>query len=361
MKISLIFPPVEYAYDIELGNNYFDKIARSIKENFPKKNGILLADSNIKKLYGAKLLSSLEKYNIKSKIISFSAGEKSKSSKIKEEIESDIIKKGFDRSSILLALGGGVTGDLGGYIAATFMRGIPFIQIPTSLLAMVDSSIGGKVAINHPLGKNLIGAFYQPKAVFIDVSTLKTLPLKEYINGLSEIIKTALIKDKSFFSYIVKHKSSIKKSADKEVIKIISKSCKIKANIVMHDEKERGIRKLLNYGHTIGHAIEILSGFTIPHGYSIAIGMNIENIIAYKMGLLKFDEYKSILDTISFFDLPVKIPKKIDSGNIMKKVKVDKKSINGIPYFTLLNGIGNGSINNVVEEKLILETLEEAR
>ena len=361
MKISLRFPPVTYSYDIEIGNNIFEKVSGSIKKYFPGKSIVLLTDSNIKKLYSEKLTSYLKKQSIKVEVISFKAGEKSKSAPTKESIESVMISKGFDRSSVLIALGGGVTGDLGGYIAATYMRGIPFIQVPTSLLAMVDSSIGGKVAINHPIGKNMIGAFYQPQAVFIDISTLKTLPRKEFTNGLSEIIKTALIQDRQFFNYLIKNKSQILARSDNETIKIISYSCKIKADIVMKDEKEAGLRKLLNYGHTAGHAIEILSGFSIPHGFCVSIGMNLANVLSYKMGLMNFEEFKRIYDLLVYFKLPVKIPKNISSKKIIDKIKVDKKSVGGVPYFTLLEGIGKGSINHIVEEKLIYETLEELR
>jgi len=360
-KISITFPPVKYGYDITLGNGFLEVIAGDIKRNFPNKKLAILSDNNVSAIYASKLKSAFDERELHSIIISFPAGEKSKSSATKELIESKMIKNGFDRSTILLALGGGVTGDLGGYIAATFMRGIPFIQIPTSLLAMVDSSIGGKVAINHPMGKNLIGAFYQPRAVYIDVSMLKTLPVREYYNGLAEIIKTALIEDKRLFESIIKNKILISDRSDRFLLKLIMESCRIKGRIVMEDEKESGKRKLLNYGHTIGHAIEILTGFSIPHGFCVSIGMNVENIIAYKMGILGFDDYLKINEILRYFNLPVKIPSKINLNEILKKVRIDKKSINSVPFFTLIRGIGLGSIDNAVEEDLILEALGESR
>jgi len=361
MKISLTFPPVSYSYDIKIGSGITEIICGDIVKNYSKKKIILLTDGNINKLYGKIFFDKLKKSGAYVQLVSFPAGEKSKSAETKENIESVLIKKGFDRASILIALGGGVTGDLGGYVAATYMRGIPFIQIPTSLLAMVDSSIGGKVAINHPLGKNMIGVFYQPQAVFIDISMLKTLTDKEFFNGLSEVLKTALIQDGNLFKYIEKNKEAIKKRSQNELMKIISGSCRIKADVVMQDEKETGLRKLLNFGHTTGHAIEILSGFRLPHGFCVSIGMNIANIISYKTGNLSFEDYIRVNELLKFFELPTKIPKNLDSKEIVKKLKNDKKSINGIPYFSLLNKIGSGSINHVVEENLILESLEEAR
>jgi len=201
-KIIIKFPPHSISYKIEIGNNIFKNIAIFLKQYFNNYRILILSDNKVGNIYSETLLNQLKNYNFKAEIILFPKGEHSKSYKTKEKIESKMIKKLFNRSTVLLALGGGVTGDLGGFIAATYMRGIPYIQIPTSLLAMVDSSIGGKVAINHSFGKNLIGAFYQPQAVFIDISTLKTLEKKEFLNGLAEVIKTALIYDPKFFDYL---------------------------------------------------------------------------------------------------------------------------------------------------------------
>lgn len=356
-SINLDFAPKKYGYRIEFGYNYFDDICQKISFLANNNPIVLLSDSNVSKLYAPVMIKKLTKLGNSPVLITFPSGEKSKSAKVKEQIESKMINSKIDRQSIFVALGGGVTGDLGGFVAATYMRGIPFIQIPTSLLAMVDSSIGGKVAINHPYGKNMIGAFYQPKAVFIDISMLKTLPHKEFLNGLSEIIKSALIMDKDLFSFIEDNKKMIKKRSNEYVKHLVVESCKIKSAIVTEDEKEKGIRKLLNYGHTIGHAVEALSMFRIPHGFSVSIGMDFENILAYKIGLMNFEDLIRIRELLLFFELPFKIPAKMNHAELIKKMSIDKKSSKGIPSFTLLKGIGKGSIDHKVDISLILEAL----
>jgi 3-dehydroquinate synthase len=359
--ISLKFSQESCSYKIQIGNNFLNFISKSIKDNFCFSKAIILIDKNVKSLYYKLLSKAFLKKNIDTIFIDYPPYEGSKSTRVKEKIEGEMIKSGIGRNSLLIAFGGGVTGDLGGYIAATYMRGIPFIQIPTTLLAMVDSSIGGKVSINHPLGKNMIGLFYQPKAIFIDISMLNSLPFKEYTNGISEIIKTSLIKDKKLFSFInLKYKKIINKSKS-ELMEIIFKSCLIKSKIVMNDEKERGQRKLLNYGHSIGHAIELLSNFKISHGNAVSIGMNTENLIAHKIAMLSLSDLLQIKETLSLFQLPVNIPKNIKTKDILAKLKIDKKNIDGNFNFALLRKIGQGSINNIIHKDVIIEAIEEAR
>lgn len=360
-RIAIKFPPQSFSYQIEIGNNIFQKVALFLKQHFDNHRILILSDNNVGSIYSNTLLNELIKLNLKAEIILFPKGEHSKSYKTKEKIESRMIKSFFNRSTVLLALGGGVTGDLGGFIAATFMRGIPYIQIPTSLLAMVDSSIGGKVAINHSFGKNLIGAFYQPQGVFIDISTLNTLEKKDFLNGMAEVIKTALIYDSHFFNYLLENHKKILSLTPTSLKKIIYNACSIKANIVMKDEKEKGLRKLLNYGHTIGHAIEILSNYHIPHGFCVSIGMNVENRISFKKGLLSFENYSKILDCLKKYNLPIKVPKNIKPSSLISKMRIDKKNDNGIINFTLLSKIGKGLINQNIESELIIESIEECK
>lgn len=360
-KIIIKFPPHSISYKIEIGNNIFKNIAIFLKQYFNNYRILILSDNKVGNIYSETLLNQLKNYNFKAEIILFPKGEHSKSYKTKERIESKMIKNLFNRSTVLLALGGGVTGDLGGFIAATYMRGIPYIQIPTSLLAMVDSSIGGKVAINHSFGKNLIGAFYQPQAVFIDISTLKTLEKKEFLNGIAEVIKTALIYDAKFFDYLSENYKKILSLNPSNLKHIIYNACSIKADIVMKDEKEKNLRKLLNYGHTIGHAIELLSNYRVPHGFCVSIGINVENRIAFKKGLLSFENYSKVLDCLKKYNLPFKIPKNIKSKSIISKMKIDKKNYRDIINFTLLSNIGQGLINQNVENELIAESIEECK
>jgi 3-dehydroquinate synthase len=354
-EIKVEIKPQDNDYKIFIGYNILTEIRKFIDKYFSKKRIVLLCDSNIKKIYKDIITGDLE--ISKNNIFVFPKGESSKSTKMKEKIETDFLNHEVDRNSLLLTFGGGVTGDLGGFIAATYYRGIPFIQIPTSLLAMVDSSIGGKVAVNHNMGKNLIGAFYQPKAVFIDTKTLETLPQKEYINGFSEIIKTALIRDKKYFIFLKENLELILKRDINIVQKMIKRSCEIKAEVVSLDEKEGGLRKILNYGHTIGHAIEKLSNYKIHHGFAVSIGMNIENRIAESQGLISSMERKEIEEFIIRSGLPVKIPKNIQPDDIIKKLKYDKKSVSGIPRFSILKGIGNCLFDIEVDKTVIKSSL----
>jgi 3-dehydroquinate synthase len=356
MKIDLKIPVKDLAYSITIGENLFPKIWEYLNKNFKNRKVIIFCDSTVEKLY-AKKLQSTDKFSFTSKIISFPAGEKNKSTRVKEMIETKILKSGFDRKSIMIALGGGVTGDLGGFISATYYRGIPFIQVPTTLLAMVDSSVGGKVAVNHTAGKNLIGAFYQPAAVFIDLKTLSTLPQNQFLNGLGEVIKTALIIDKAFFQYLVNNREKILKRDIKSLTSIIYRSCSIKAKVVMKDEKESGFRKILNYGHTIGHAIESASQYKINHGFAIAIGINLENRIAYNAGILGYDDLITINNFLNLCGFNVDLPEKYSENQIISKFKYDKKSVSGVPRFVLLKEIGKSVYDVTIDKNLIIKSL----
>jgi len=240
-----------------------------------KLNGIVVTETNVNKYY---------KLNLPTVI--FPAGEKNKTRETKQKVEDELIGLGINRDGIIIALGGGVTGDIAGFVASTLYRGIGYIQVPTTLLAMVDSSIGGKVAVDHPKGKNLIGSFYQPKLVYIDVETLNTLPKKEILNGLTEIIKHSFVYDKDYLEYLEKNYQNILDLDKNVLIHVIKRSIEIKARVVEKDEKESGLRKILNYGHTIGHAIELLSNFKLTHGEAVALGMYFESKIAVELGIM---------------------------------------------------------------------------
>src|SRR3989454_261462 len=223
--------------------------------------------------HGESLLAAFRRRGLTADLVSFPAGEGSKSRRVRDEIEDGIIRLGAGRDTALLALGGGVVGDLVGFVAATFKRGVPYIQVPTTLIGMVDSSIGGKTGINHPAGKNLIGAFHQPSAVYIDVDSLRSLPDRHYASGLAEVIKSGVIADRSLFSSLETHLDRILRREPDLLSRVIEACCRIKAKVVMEDPNESNRRKILNYGHTVGHAIETLSGFRLAHGEAVAIGM----------------------------------------------------------------------------------------
>lgn len=277
---------IDTSYDIIVENGLMSKIPQILKEKKFANKYTIIADSNVAKLYGTKFISELNSAGLKAELIKFPAGEKFKTLATAEKIMAAMLKAGFDRTDGIVALGGGVTGDLSGFIASVYMRGIALIHIPTTLLAMVDSSIGGKTGVDLTAGKNLCGIFYQPKAVYMDPKLLASLQNSELINGFAEVIKYSIIKDYKLFCLL---ESSVVKllKADLSILnKIIIRCCEIKASIIAKDEHEKNLRMLLNYGHTIGHAIESISAYKIKHGTAIAMGMKFINKISLAKRLL---------------------------------------------------------------------------
>ncbi len=352
---------VNNSYDILIDKNLLSKIPLDLKKSKIGNRYLIITDSNIKGLFGKKLLAMMKKAGLKTDLISFKAGEQSKNLKVFGELIRKVHSLGLDRKSAIIALGGGVVGDIAGFVAACYMRGINYIQVPTSLLAMVDSSIGGKVAVDLSTGKNAVGNFCQPKKVYIDVSLLKKLPKRELINGLAEIIKHALIRDKSLFDSIDKNMSKILSRDHSILIKIIKRNCEIKARIVEKDEKESGLRKLVNYGHTIGHALETMTKYKkYSHGEGIAIGMILEGSIANKKGMLLRKELIKQNNLIKKVGLPVKLPK-INSNRLINELKKDKKVVGGKIEFVLLERIGKARYGINVSNRIIKEAVKESK
>jgi len=342
------------SYDIWIGKGILKEIDFSkFKAN---KYGII-TDSNVRKLYGEGLQKLIRSQGLEVELFDFPAGEDSKNWEIAGKIGRELIKKEFDRYSMIIAIGGGVVGDLAGFIASFYKRGIGYIQIPTTLLAQVDSSIGGKTGVNIPEGKNLFGTFYQPKAVFIDIEFLKTLPEEEIRNGLAEIIKYGMIQDSELFEYLEKNYSD---RTDEFYLRIIKSSCQIKTKIVGQDEKEEELRKILNYGHTIGHAIESAQGYEVSHGRAIALGMVYEGKILHKLGLLNEEDLNKQNQLIKNIGLPIVyegLP-----GDLIEIMKKDKKVKSGEIYFVLPIKIGevkkeNGRISFPVTPSFLEECL----
>ncbi|MEK9650048.1 MAG: 3-dehydroquinate synthase, partial [Gammaproteobacteria bacterium] len=266
-----------------------------------EKKILLLTDKNIPNLYISKIKRILTSQDIKVYVYEISPGEKSKSFVNFQKIHNFLSKNTFLRTDGVVACGGGVVGDLSGFVASTYMRGISYFQVPTSLLAQVDSSVGGKTAINLPSGKNLVGAFYNPKGVFIDTDFLDSLGEREYKSGLAEIIKHALIDDKNFAKYLLKYSKLILARDSSHLKKIITQSLKIKAKIVSIDEKEQGVRAFLNFGHTVGHALEHFFGSQLMHGEAIAYGMAYESKMSLKTLKLRKNDYKLINDILQSY------------------------------------------------------------
>jgi 3-dehydroquinate synthase len=346
------------SYDIIIEDGLLRYIPAKIKEAALGHKFAIVTDSNVEKLYGEKLCREFDKLDLENKIISFQAGEQNKSREVKAWIEDKMLEDKFGRDSAVIALGGGVVGDIAGYVAASYTRGLPYVQIPTTLVACVDSSIGGKTAVDTPHGKNLIGAFHQPWAVFIDVSTLLTLNEKEIREGLAEVIKYGVISDSDLFSFLEENMDHIF-SYDKEALThIITRGCEIKAEVVEKDERESNLRKILNFGHTIGHAVENLSDYTISHGEAISIGMVVEGKIAVKMNLWNQADLNKLVRLIQKAGLPTTVPDYMSAGDIIDTMKLDKKSRGGSIEMVLPDKIGGmakdgGSYGIKIEESII--------
>lgn len=316
------------------------EIPKLIKKLKLGKNFAIITDSKVKRLYGGKLLWNLRKAGFTAELFSFPEGEKSKNLHTVELLAEQMVEKSFDRSSVVIALGGGVVGDIAGLIASTFMRGIPIIQIPTTLLAMIDSSIGGKTGVNLKNGKNLFGTFHPPTAVFIDPYLLKTLARKHLKNGLAEAIKYGVIKSPKLFNFIEKKLEKILKLDYKILEKLIKDCVKIKTEIVKKDPTEKGLRMILNYGHTFGHAIERLSNYTLLHGFAISLGMVLANQKAVALKLLSPANSLRIKNLLKKADLPVYTMHKPTLRNIIH----DKKTANNTIAFVLPKRIGEVTI-----------------
>ena len=330
------------SYKVFIEKGVVNKLPKLLKELGLGQKYAIITDSKTSKIHGQTISKFLNKNGIKNEIFSFESGEKSKTLSTIEELAESMVEKGFNRKDAIIALGGGVVGDVAGFLASIYLRGIPFVQIPTTLLAMVDSAIGGKTGVDLKIGKNLLGTITQPKAVFIDINLLKTLPENQIRNGLGEIIKYGVIKDEKFFSYLEKNLSKVFAHDEKVLNYIIQKSIAIKVEVVENDEKEAKNRMLLNYGHTYGHALETMSNYTLLHGYAISIGMVIANEMAVAKKLLKQKDADRIKALLEKAGLPVYSMNKPTIKDLMTDKKSDGKSIN----FILPTKIGNAIIYN---------------
>jgi 3-dehydroquinate synthase len=342
-------------YPIYIKNGLLKDIGEEVNKIYNGKKIAVITDSNVNELYGQRVLDSLKKSGFESFKIVARAGEESKSFKTLLEVYDKLLDYKINRGDMIIALGGGVVGDMAGFAASTFLRGISLIQIPTTLLAQVDSSVGGKVAVDLPRGKNLVGSFYMPKAVFIDPLLLGTLNNKFFSDGMGEVIKYGAIKDKELFYKLINYEN--KEALLKEIDKIIYTCCSIKANIVEVDEKDTGERMLLNFGHTIGHAIEQFFNFTkYSHGEAVAMGMFAITKLGEELGKTETGTSVAIKDILERYNLPWMLPE-IKSEDIIKAISLDKKNIGEDLNFILIKSIGNSFIEKI-NEKMINEYLQ---
>ena len=349
------------SYEIRIGKGIIDRMILLIAKNHKAARYVIITDSHVNRLYGQALLTRFTEAGLKASLMEIPAGESSKNISTVMDIAGRLIACGADRGTLLVALGGGVVGDLTGFIASVYMRSIPFIQIPTTLVGQVDSAIGGKTAVDLPQGKNLLGTFYQPRAVFADLDFLDTLPENEFNNGLAEIIKYGIIEDEKMFKFLEENMAAVQSRDSAFLLKIIETCCRIKKSIVEIDEREQGLRRILNFGHTLGHALEAVSDYTLSHGEGVALGMIAAAKLSAKMHYLPEDELIRVEKVIASAGLPVKIPASFPAGEVLARLKMDKKKKDDQVHFVLVKKIGMPFVSSSVSEKLIGDVLEEMK
>jgi len=340
--ISLNVDLGDRSYPIEIGAGWLNRVGERLKGVLRGRDVVVLSDSNVAPLYADTVQASLSEAGFETATCVVAAGEHAKSLDVFSFVLDFLLERHVPRQGSIVALGGGVVGDLAGFAAATYLRGIDFVQVPSSLVAMVDSSVGGKTGINHSRGKNLIGAFWQPRLVFVDTDLLKTLPRREFVAGMAEVIKHGLIRDASYFEFLEREIEKVLADDAEAMGHVVEGSCGIKADIVGQDEREvSGLRATLNFGHTIGHALETIAGYgTFRHGEAVAIGMEAAGRMAVKRGLWSAEEQDRMVRLLDRCGLPTRLPATTDPHRLMATMKLDKKVKDGRVRFVLPTRIG---------------------
>jgi 3-dehydroquinate synthase len=346
------------SYEIHIGEKILDRMGLILAKNNWAERYIIVTDTQIDALHGERVETALKKTDLRVDRITVPPGETVKAMGTVLSIVEKLIALGADRSTALIALGGGVIGDLTGFTASIFMRGIPVIQIPTTLLAQVDSSIGGKTAVDTDAGKNLLGTFHQPKGVFIDLTFLQTLPEEQFRSGLAETIKYGVIESPALLDTIEAAAAAggLRESVFLE--KVITAACRIKKGIVELDECDQGLRRILNFGHTVGHAVEAASAYSLSHGEAVAIGMVAAAILSEQLHYLPADDRRRIVSVIRAVGLPDRIPGNLNLEEITSRIARDKKKKGETVHFVLLKKLGVPIVNGGIPETMMKKTLE---
>ena len=347
----------ERSYPIRIGSGILASLGHHLRDALHARRYAVISDNHVAALYGGQVLQALQAAELEGELFTFSAGEASKNLANIEQLASSMAQQGFDRGDAILALGGGVSGDMAGFLAAIYMRGIPFAQVPTSLLAQVDSSVGGKTGVDIPEGKNLIGAFYQPRLVLIDTDVLQTLPRSEFLAGMGEVIKYGASLDADFFTYLDQHREQILALDPAVLSSVISHCCALKARVVEQDEREGGWRRVLNFGHTIGHAVEAASGYSLLHGFAVAIGMCAVADLAARCGYASAQVKEEIAALLRAYGLPTAVPQALDRERIATFMQADKKSIGRRLFFVLPTALGQVKITDEVDPAALAQVL----
>ena len=341
------------AYDILIGSGLLDRPAAFGGLFAADTSALVVTDAHVGPLYAERLMAALRAHHASVQRLDLPDGEAHKTMATVDLIFDELLSGHADRRSVVYALGGGVVGDMAGFAAACFMRGVPFVQVPTTLLAQVDSSVGGKTGVNHPLGKNMIGAFHQPRRVVIDLDTLSTLPQRELVAGLAEVIKVAVAADAALFDWLETHREALLRRESDALRHAVTASCRIKAEIVGEDERESGRRAILNFGHTVGHAIEAGTGFgTWLHGEAVGCGMALEAALSLRLGSLRDTDLRRVRDLVSAFGLPLRAPS-MPLERYLELMRHDKKSQAGQLRVVLLDGLGRAALRAVNDDDVV--------
>ncbi len=358
MEKTLFVSLGKRSYSIHIGTDNLKTIGEKLKQYNLKERATIISTPHIFKLYGSAVVKSLKDQGIDSQTVQVEHGEESKSLEKASQIYDKLIGSKTDRFMPILALGGGMIGDLSGFVASTYMRGTPYIQLPTTLLAQVDSSIGGKVAVNHPEAKNIIGSFYQPRFVLADMNTLKSLPERKYLSGLAEVVKYAFISADDFLDYLEENISGIMAKETDVLTEIVLRCCRIKGKIVEEDERDYGLRAVLNFGHTIGHSIEAVSHYeNYRHGEAVAIGIMGAALVSKIKGYADDKLVSKVRNLLTSLSLPTEL-KEVSVKEILEHIKLDKKVVEGKIQFVLLKAPGEVIIESV-DSKTIEKAVEQ--
>lgn len=334
---------VDDSYAIEIGHGLLDKLVQDLREGLVGSihKFAVVTDTNVAPLYAQPILERLRAAGYEADLFVIEAGEEYKTRATKEQVEDAMLEKAYRRDCCIIAVGGGVVTDLAGFVAGTYGRGVPFINFATTLLAAADASVGGKTAVDTPLATNLIGLFNQPKKVYLDLDTWHTLPKRQIVSGMAETIKHACLADAEFFDYLENHMEEILSLKQEPCEHVAQMNCQIKYHVVMKDERESGLREVLNLGHTVGRAIETVSNYQLMHGEAVAIGLAAEVRLAQHLGYLSEEDADRVIALLKRAGLPTEIPAYIDREALVRKLYTDKKVRDGKLRFVLQNGIGS--------------------
>lgn len=345
------------AYQVHVGCNFLDRLPRLLEEHAPAHRFAIISDDRVAAAHGARVLELLTAEGYLAHLFSFESGEQQKTRASWSRLSDEMLDLQFGRDCTVIALGGGVTGDLAGFVAATYMRGVPLVQCPTSLLAMIDSAVGGKTGVDTPAGKNLIGAFHPPRLVIADTSLLSTLPQAHLRSGMAEAVKHGAIADADYFGEIEAHAEQLLAGSLAALTWLVERSVEIKADVVSRDPHEQGVRRILNFGHTLGHALETVSGYQLLHGEAVSIGMVLEARLGESLAVTATGTADRLRDVLSGLHLPVSTPAELAADEILAATRLDKKARQGRVEYSLVHEIGRAAPATAVSDVRVMEVL----